>query len=68
MAYAGVLKELGRGAIEIALTKTIGILTDEEYELLDDFRHWRRSGRSHGCWFRFAARTGIWKPSRKPSR
>ena len=36
MAYAGVLKELGRGAIEIALTKTIGILTDEEYELLDD--------------------------------
>jgi N-acyl-D-amino-acid deacylase len=36
MAYAGVLKELGRGAIEIALTKTIGILTDEEYQLLDD--------------------------------
>jgi N-acyl-D-amino-acid deacylase len=36
MAYAGVLKELARGAIEIALTKTIGILTDEEYQLLDD--------------------------------
>jgi N-acyl-D-amino-acid deacylase len=36
MAYAGVLKELGRGAIEIALTKTIGLLTDEEYQLLDD--------------------------------
>jgi N-acyl-D-amino-acid deacylase len=36
MAYAGVLKELGRGAIEIALTKTIGVLTDEEYQLLDD--------------------------------
>ncbi len=36
MAYAGVLKELNRGAIEIALTKTIGILTDEEYQLLDD--------------------------------
>jgi hypothetical protein len=31
-----VLKELGRGAIEIALTKTLGILTDEEYQLLDD--------------------------------
>ncbi|HKD68119.1 MAG TPA: amidohydrolase family protein [Candidatus Binataceae bacterium] len=36
MAYAGVLKELGRGAIEIALTKTLGILTDDEYQLLDD--------------------------------
>jgi N-acyl-D-amino-acid deacylase len=36
MAYAGVLKEMGRGAIEIALTKTIGVLTDEEYQLLDD--------------------------------
>jgi len=27
---------MGRGAIEIALTKTIGVLTDEEYQLLDD--------------------------------
>jgi N-acyl-D-amino-acid deacylase len=36
MAYAGLLKELGRGAIEIALTKEIGVLTDEEYRLLDD--------------------------------
>jgi N-acyl-D-aspartate/D-glutamate deacylase len=34
-AYANVLKESGRGAIEIALTKSGGILADEEYELLD---------------------------------
>ncbi|MBV8450896.1 MAG: amidohydrolase family protein [Deltaproteobacteria bacterium] len=34
-AYARVLKELGRGLIEIALTRSAGILSDEEYQLLD---------------------------------
>lgn len=34
-AYANALKELGRGAIELALTKTVGVLADDEYELLD---------------------------------
>lgn len=34
-AYAGVLKELGRGAIEIMLTKDLGILDDEELNVLD---------------------------------
>jgi N-acyl-D-aspartate/D-glutamate deacylase len=34
-AYAGVLKELGRGLIEIALTRSAGMLSDEEYQLLD---------------------------------
>jgi len=34
-AYAGVLKELGRGLIEIALTRSGGILADDEYQLLD---------------------------------
>src|SRR5215469_1454764 len=34
-AYAGVLKELGRGLIEIALTRSAGILSDDEYQLLD---------------------------------
>src|SRR5262249_48366113 len=31
---AGVLKELGRGSIEIALTRSPGVLSDEEYDLL----------------------------------
>jgi N-acyl-D-aspartate/D-glutamate deacylase len=35
IAYANVLRELGRGAIEIALTETIGVLSQGEYELLD---------------------------------
>jgi N-acyl-D-amino-acid deacylase len=34
-AYAGVLKQLGRGAMEVSLTKAPGILADEEYEFLD---------------------------------
>jgi N-acyl-D-amino-acid deacylase len=34
-AYAGMLKELGRGVIEIALTRSAGILSDDEYQLLD---------------------------------
>ena len=34
-AYAGVLKELGRGLIEIALTRSAGMLSDDEYQLLD---------------------------------
>jgi N-acyl-D-amino-acid deacylase len=34
-AYARVLKELGRGLIEIALTRSAGILSDDEYQLLD---------------------------------
>ncbi len=34
-AYSGVLKELGRGLVEIALTRNTGILSDDEYELLD---------------------------------
>lgn len=34
-AYANVLKRRGKGAIEIALTKQVSILSDEEYELLD---------------------------------
>jgi N-acyl-D-aspartate/D-glutamate deacylase len=34
-AYAGVLKELERGLIEIALTRSAGILSDDEYQLLD---------------------------------
>jgi len=35
MAYANVLKERNKGAIEIALTQKVGVLSDEEYELLD---------------------------------
>jgi N-acyl-D-aspartate/D-glutamate deacylase len=35
IAYANVLREIGRGAIEIALTETIGVLSEGEYELLD---------------------------------
>jgi N-acyl-D-amino-acid deacylase len=34
-AYCGALRELGRGAIELALTKSVSLLADEEYELLD---------------------------------
>jgi N-acyl-D-amino-acid deacylase len=34
-AYAGVLREAGRGIIEIALTKQPSGLSDEEYALLD---------------------------------
>jgi N-acyl-D-amino-acid deacylase len=34
-AYAGVLRELGRGAIEIALTKQPSTVSDKEYALLD---------------------------------
>ena len=33
-AYCGLLKERGRGAIEIALTRQIAVLDDEEYALL----------------------------------
>jgi N-acyl-D-aspartate/D-glutamate deacylase len=34
-AYANILKERNKGAIEIALTQKVGVLSDEEYELLD---------------------------------
>src|SRR4051794_1681151 len=34
-AYAGVLRELGRGTIEIALTKQPSTVSDREYALLD---------------------------------
>ncbi len=34
-AYANMLKELGKGVIELTLTKSAGMLADEEYELLD---------------------------------
>ncbi|MSO68784.1 MAG: amidohydrolase [Alphaproteobacteria bacterium] len=34
-AYANVLKETGKGAIEIALTKKVSVLTDEERDLLE---------------------------------
>lgn len=34
-SYAGVLRELGRGAIEIALTKQPSTVSDREYALLD---------------------------------
>jgi N-acyl-D-amino-acid deacylase len=34
-AYANLLKQLGRGVIEIALTRSAGMLSDEEYQLLD---------------------------------
>jgi N-acyl-D-amino-acid deacylase len=33
-AYAGVLGELGRGAIEVSLTRAPGILAEDEYEFL----------------------------------
>jgi N-acyl-D-aspartate/D-glutamate deacylase len=35
IAYAHVLKELGHGLIEIALTRSAGMLSDDEYQLLD---------------------------------
>jgi N-acyl-D-aspartate/D-glutamate deacylase len=34
-AYAGVLRELGKGVIEIALTRTRGQISEEEWALLD---------------------------------
>ncbi|MDH5222142.1 MAG: amidohydrolase family protein, partial [Betaproteobacteria bacterium] len=34
-AYCNVLKERGKGAIEIAMTKQLGVMDDEELELLD---------------------------------
>jgi N-acyl-D-aspartate/D-glutamate deacylase len=34
-AYANALRELGRGAIELALTKSVAVMTDDEYEFLD---------------------------------
>jgi len=34
-AYANALKESGRGAIELALTKSVSVMSDEEYEFLD---------------------------------
>jgi N-acyl-D-aspartate/D-glutamate deacylase len=34
-AYAGVLKELGKGVIEIALTRTRGQISEEEWSLLE---------------------------------
>jgi len=34
-AYAGVLKELGKGVIEIALTRTRGQISEEEWALLE---------------------------------
>jgi N-acyl-D-aspartate/D-glutamate deacylase len=34
-AYANVLRERGKGAIEIALTRKIAVMDDEEYDLLD---------------------------------
>jgi N-acyl-D-amino-acid deacylase len=34
-AYANGLRELGRGVIQFVLTKSIGMLDDEEYQLID---------------------------------
>jgi len=34
-AYSNALRELGKGSIEIALTKSPGILADDEYQMLD---------------------------------
>jgi N-acyl-D-amino-acid deacylase len=34
-AYANVLKRKGKGAIEVALTRQIAVLEDDQYELLD---------------------------------
>lgn len=34
-SYANVLREAGRGAIEIALTRSPGMMADDEYDLLD---------------------------------
>jgi len=35
VAYSNVLRDLGRGAIEIALTNEVSVVDDAEYELLD---------------------------------
>ncbi len=35
IAYARVLRELGRGAMEVALTKSVSVISDEECEFLD---------------------------------
>jgi N-acyl-D-amino-acid deacylase len=42
-AYAGVLKEAGKGVVEIALTQDLGLLSEQEYDLLDFLL--RESGR-----------------------
>jgi len=42
-AYANALRERGKGAIEIALTRKVAVMDDEEYELLDCLL--RESGR-----------------------
>ena len=42
-AYANALRERGKGAIEIALTRKVAVIDDEEYELLDFLL--RESGR-----------------------
>jgi N-acyl-D-amino-acid deacylase len=34
-AYAGVLKQAGKGVVEIALTQDLGLMSDQEYELLE---------------------------------
>jgi N-acyl-D-amino-acid deacylase len=34
-AYAGVLKQAGAGVVEIALTQDLGLLSDQEYQLLE---------------------------------
>ena len=34
-AYANALRERGKGSIEIALTRKVAVMDDEEYELLD---------------------------------
>jgi N-acyl-D-amino-acid deacylase len=34
-AYANALKELGKGSMELALTKSVGEISDEEYDFLD---------------------------------
>jgi len=34
-AYAGVLKNAGKGVVEIALTQDLGLLSEQEYDLLD---------------------------------
>ena len=34
-AYAGVLKQAGKGVVEIALTQDLGLLSEDEYKLLD---------------------------------
>ncbi|MSQ59983.1 MAG: amidohydrolase [Betaproteobacteria bacterium] len=42
-AYSNVLQEKNKGAIEVALTRTIAVLEDEQYELLDHLlEHSRR--------------------------